>query len=315
MAPLPLPPAAAHRPPHSRPVVQAVLLVGLVLGWGPGCRRTAEAPWTPTPTAQPEPAVAEALARGDQAWLGRGNPRVLYEALVAYQEAMAIDPHAHAVEARLVRGWSLLAETRRYRALTDETLPSEMQCLEEALRWGEQCRTHLERFVDLVQRGRGPDPNEVLRMARSHIPCLYWQARAREQWARARGPASWIRFADEIRATMERIREADPSHRHYGPDRFLGRYYATLPTYMGRDPDRARRHFERAITGAPDLFRNRLDLVAYLLLPQGKTEEAREQVDRVLGLPPDILENLVPEQILQRERARQLLERLPPAPP
>ena len=84
-------------------------------------------------------------------------------------------------------------------------------------------------------------------------PALFWVASCWASWINC-NVESIDAMADwpKVECLMLRTAELDESYNYAGPHVFLGVYYAARPKQIGGDPDKARKHFERAFEIAGD---------------------------------------------------------------
>ncbi len=108
----------------------------------------------------------------------------------------------------------------------------------------------------LALSGLGPDPRRVpmdgLRRAlaglgRGAVPALFWTASC---WAKvidlSRTEPARIADLGRTAALMRRVLQLDEGFYHAGPHLFFAVYYGSRSRLLGGDPERARRHFDRA---------------------------------------------------------------------
>lgn len=109
-------------------------------------------------------------------------------------------------------------------------------------RFGEVWDQPLDRFETAVPLFRKRD-----------APALYATASAWAGWIASRADAMAVADLAKVRLLMERVLALDPAGQQGGADAFFGIYYAVQPLGAGRDLDRSKAHFERAMACAgPD---------------------------------------------------------------
>ena len=91
------------------------------------------------------------------------------------------------------------------------------------------------------------------RLGMRDVPAMYSTAQA---WSsmilHSGGSVRALADFPKALALMHRVAELDPGYRQGGPDLFFGVYYTVQPAGAGRDLERARKHFERAMREAGD---------------------------------------------------------------
>lgn len=113
----------------------------------------------------------------------------------------------------------------------------------------------------------------------------------------------------EVRRLNEKAASLDPAYFHGGPDRFFCAYFVRLPRFLGGSARKAVEHGRRAVERSPEYAGNRVFL-AEALVADGKVDEARRELRAAIALPDDAPADSVPEQRLEKKRARVLLEKL-----
>jgi hypothetical protein len=197
------------------------------------------------PAARPadEAASAAAMAEGRDAYVLRGDPARLKDALAAFERARTLRPSDPAPDLALARAHAFrtLAEPKEARAASLECA----RAAERALRrvapgWAERIdRGDDARSAAAAVEAAGAEP-------------LYWVAACGMRLARERGIAAVLAASDELRALMERAAALDETVDAAGPHRALGAWLAALPSAAGGGAAAARRHFDRARALAPD---------------------------------------------------------------
>ena len=140
------------------------------------------------------------------------------------------------------------------------------------------------------------------------LPVVFWAASSWGAWI-ASHTESVTALAELPRVIllMNWVLERDESYYYASPHVFLGVYHAALPPMLGGDPDRARRHFDRAL----ELTESR----ALTVHVQMARHYARQVYDRELyvSLLTKVLDSPVddiPELTLQNRAAQRLAEQL-----
>jgi tetratricopeptide (TPR) repeat protein len=143
-----------------------------------------------------------------------------------------------------------------------------------------------------------------------NVSVVFWAASSWGAWIGA-SLDSMAALAEmpKVIALMEWVLETDETFEFGGPHIFLGVYHAALPPSLGGKPEKARRHFERAM----EISRNRALMVHVLMAKY----YARQIFDRemyvsllndALELPVDGEDRLVLQNTAAKAHARRLLE-------
>ncbi len=140
------------------------------------------------------------------------------------------------------------------------------------------------------------------------VPALFWTGYNWGQWLNlSKDSPEAIIEMPRIEALMKYVLELDEGYYFGGPHLFFGAYYAGKPRMFGGDPNKAKRHFERAL----ELSGGRFLMISYMYAKtyavQVQDKELFEKLLKgVLEAPADIL----PSQRLANEVAKSKAKRL-----
>ncbi|MGQ9689363.1 MAG: tetratricopeptide repeat protein [Desulfobaccales bacterium] len=191
----------------------------------------------------------------------------------------------------------LQTELARYEADLEQVSVPRVECLGQAARvaflLGELSPKNNKRFY--FEKGRRLAAilaREQPGRAEGH----YWLALNLCGLAELGGAREGLRLIPAIIAALEQALKTDPNFDQAGPHRVLGRIYFECPSWplsVG-DVHASLRHLAAAATLAPENSTNHLYL-AETLFKLGKTEEARQELEKVLqatrhALCPQFLE-------------------------
>lgn len=146
--------------------------------------------------------------------------------------------------------------------------------------------------------------------ARKDVPALYWAAAG---WvaAYATNPFDMKLGITLPRAAamMDRVLELDPGFSGGAVHNFYILYYGSLPEYMGGDAGKAREHFRMALaaSGGRDTTPY-LSLASTVVVKEQNIEEFRSLLGKVLDFDPDTAPDNRLINILNRRKARWLLD-------
>ena len=134
------------------------------------------------------------------------------------------------------------------------------------------------------------------------IPALFWTTYCWGGWINLNrdSPQALIDIP-EVKLLMERVLVLDGEYYYGGPHLLLATYYSSRPRLLGGDPEKAKYHFERAISLNKGRFLTSYILYARFYAVQIQDEELfKKLINKVLETPSDIL----PEQKLSNEIAK-----------
>jgi hypothetical protein len=203
---------------------------------------------TPGPAAapaRPGEGPGGSLADGDRAWGERRFPEQLAAALAAFRREAAARPGDPGVELRLARAEALRAQLASGDAEARAAWDAVARAGERALRGSAPA------FAAAVEGGTDPVAAAADVPAAGAEP-LYWLAVGRLRVAQATGPMAVMVTKDVVLGLLERAAALDERLDRAGPHRWLGALRAALPAAAGGGVARAREHFERARSLAPE---------------------------------------------------------------
>jgi tetratricopeptide (TPR) repeat protein len=135
----------------------------------------------------------------------------------------------------------------------------------------------------------------------------FWIAANMGTLAESFGLRQGIKYRTTIKEELETVLRLEPRYLEGSADRALGRWYFKVPRLFGGSPKLAESHLRTSLTYNPASTASHFFL-AELLLDQGRTHEARAELQQVLDAPlnPD----WVPEDLEFKDKARRLLRSL-----
>lgn len=135
----------------------------------------------------------------------------------------------------------------------------------------------------------------------------FWAAANMGAVAESFGLRAGLRYRKPIKQELETARRLDPSFMKGSPDRALGRWYHKVPAVLGGSDQRAEEHLRASLQYDPDSTITHFFL-ADLFLDEGRTADARAELQRVLDAP--LSADWTPEDRSYKEKARGLLARI-----
>lgn len=201
--------------------------------------------------------------------------------------------------------------TRAYYFTADAYLRDDkdgyLDFMNRAVWWGERAMIAASPEFAEKMRNKGKYHEAVGVVGIAGLPAMYWYATALGKWARASGFGVLVGQKDNIRATMTRALELDPSYFHGGPHRYFGAFYAIAPGFAGGDPDKSAEHYQQSLAIAPYYLGTKV-LMAENLATKLDDEA---MFDRLLqevisadlsSVPAEVL----PEMIVEQQKAEEL---------
>jgi hypothetical protein len=153
---------------------------------------------------------------------------------------------------RLARAYYFLADA--FLSLEpggDEDL--ELSTFEKGVNAGEKALLLLEPVFEQQMRADPEDFEQAIAtIGAGGVPAAFWYAANLGRFASKKGLRARLFYRDRLESAMLRVLELDEKFHHHGADRFLGGFYAAIPSMAGKSFDKSREHFEKAKSSAPE---------------------------------------------------------------
>jgi len=135
----------------------------------------------------------------------------------------------------------------------------------------------------------------------------FWIAANMGALAESFGLRQGLRYRKPIKEELETVLRLDPGFMDGSGDRALGRWYFKVPGLFGGDRKLSEAHLRKSLTYSPGSTSSHFFL-GELLLDEGRKDEARAELQRVIDAPPN--RDWAPEDREFKEKARALLARM-----
>jgi tetratricopeptide (TPR) repeat protein len=160
-------------------------------------------------------------------------------------------------------------------------------------------RAFLESGIEAARKAIALQPNRP----EGH----FWLAANMGTLAESFGLRAGLRYRGPVKQELETVLRLDPSYLNGAADRVLGRWYDRVPGLFGGSNKKAEAHLRASLKyderSAVSHF-----FLAELLIDEGRTNEARAELQKVLDAP--INPEWAPEDADYKEKARTLLSKL-----
>jgi tetratricopeptide (TPR) repeat protein len=254
-----------------------------------------EAPAAPDPP--PERAEADAL------WEKRADRDRLTEALAKYEIALSADATDRHVGERLTRGWYFLGDAYE----TEDA--ARIADWDQSIAWGKRCLAINPQISGLLAKGDETDATAVRAATIEDVPCLFWTATALGRWSRLKGPAATLAHVATVKAYIARVDELDPDFYYRAADRYWGVYYATIPSFAGKDLEKSKHYFDSALEHAPGFVETRVLLADYWAVEMKDRATFETSLDQVLAADENAVPEIRPEVLVEKKKAEALRAR------
>ena len=257
------------------------------------------APTTDATTA----AVADpdAEAEGDAKWAERDNPDNIRAAIEAWTRVAEADPSNADVRVKLTRAHYFLADG--YLRGDEDTY---LEVLDEGVKWGEKAVVAASPEFAKAMADGAKLPDAMALVGTEGVPAMYWYAGVLGRWAKAQGFAVLLGQKDNVKATMLRCLELEPTYFHGGPHRYVGTMYAVAPAFAGGDLDKSKEHYETSLEIEPNYVGTKVLWATELAVKQQDEETFDRLLAEVLATDDNVIPEVAAETRVEKQKAREL---------
>jgi len=156
-------------------------------------------------------------------------------------------------------------------------------------------RTFLENGIDAARKAIAAEPNRP----EGH----FWMAANMGTLAESFGLRQGLKYRKPVKEALETTLRLDPAFQQGSADRALGRWYLKVPGLFGGSHTQAEAHFRASLRYNPNSTASHFFL-AELLIDDGRKDEARAELQRVIDAPLD--PEWTPEDREFKDKARRL---------
>jgi hypothetical protein len=250
-----------------------------------------------------EPAVSPARVEADALWEQRDDRSKLLAALAKYETAWAADARDRHVGERLTRGYFFLGDAH-------ETVDdARVAAWDQSIAWGRRCLAINPQIQALLAKGDETEVTAVRAATIEDVPCLFWTATALGRWSRVKGQAAVLANVATVKAYITRVDELDPDFYYRAADRYWGAYYAGIPSFAGKDLERSKEHFDKALEHAPGFVGTKVLLAEFWAVETKDRATFEAALNQVLRADENALPEIRPEALAEKRKAEALLAR------
>jgi tetratricopeptide (TPR) repeat protein len=132
----------------------------------------------------------------------------------------------------------------------------------------------------------------------------FWIGANMGSLAESFGVHQGLKYRGEIKSELETVLRLDPAFQEGSADRALGRWYNKVPGLFGGSNKQSEAHLRKALTYDPQSTAT-LYFLAETLIDEGKKDEAKQSLQKVLDAPLD--PEWTPEDKEFKDKAKKLL--------
>lgn len=246
--------------------------------------------------------AAAQIAEGDKHWTNRTDPNEIRAAIKVWEQVAAADPKNFEVLVKLTRANYFLADGY---LRNDEK--EYLRTMDLGVKWGEKAMIASSPEFEAKMRSGGKFPEAVKLVPKAGVPAMYWYASSLGKWAKRKGFAVLLGQKDNVKATMDRALELDPNFYYGGPHRYFGAFYAVAPAFAGGDLEKSKVHFNKSLEISPQYVGTKVLWAQELAVKQQDEETFDKLLAEVIATPDDVLPDVKPEILVEKQKARELL--------
>ncbi|MFB0505322.1 MAG: TRAP transporter TatT component family protein [Thermodesulfobacteriota bacterium] len=182
----------------------------------------------------------------------------------------------------------------------------------KAKQYGLRALSKRQRFKELLPKHVDQFRTCLADFTKKDVPALFWTASSWGNWiSLTTDSVEAMAEIPKVLCLMERVMELDEGFYYGGPHLFMAVYHVSRPKAYGGDPERARRHFEKAFELSQGKF-----LIAYVLYAKYYARQTFDRelfvstLERVLDTSADSVPELTLLNTIAKEQAKGLLEQV-----
>ena len=163
-------------------------------------------------------------------------------------------------------------------------------------------------FELLMNKGDGQYllKNKIENSNKSVLPYLYFWGLNFGEYIFSKSVRERVSQKDLLESLFYRIYSLDPTYDFGGPLQLLGKLYTRLP---GMDVKQAKGYFNHAIQLFPHCLSHRTAKAEYFYIKLGYREAYHNELTNILNADPTQIPDIMPENLMELERAKVLLEK------
>jgi hypothetical protein len=247
--------------------------------------------------------VAATIAEGDAHWDKRTTADEVRAAIASWEKAADADAKNAALLVKLTHGYYFLADG--YLRGDDKAY---LEAMDKGVKWGELAMVASSSEFEAKMRDGTKYPEAIKVMGKEGVPAMYWYASSLGKWAKKKGFAVLLGQKDNVKATMDRCLELDPTFYYGGPHRYFGAFYAIAPAFAGGDLEKSKVHFKKSLEIEGNYVGTKVLWAAELAVKQQDEDTFDKLVAEVLAAPDDVIPELTPEIIVEKQKAQELVD-------
>jgi len=286
--------------------ITSLVVVGITLLQLMGCASSRKSAWEQESTGKSLTTVetTQLMKEAKKLWATRNVRSDLENALSKFKSIVGSEPNNYEALTYLTRGYYLLAD-----GIMQE--PSEKKAnWETSVYWGEKGLATNAEFKKSVVDDKNSVADSVQFLKKEQIDALYWTAASLGKWAKLSGIVTTLQYKSQIIKMVDRVAELQPDYFYGAIHRYWGVYYAVAPGFAGGSMEKSLERFKTAFKAANNYLGTHVLYAENYAVKKGDRELFKKELEFVLNAKTNVIPELEPEHILEKEKAKKLLSKM-----
>ena len=242
--------------------------------------------------------------RGKENWEKRANKNNIYESLKYLTKAIKENGENLERSKLMSQACHFTAEYIE----DDETKSDSLYLLGKDTAWSFITKTdsYIEGFNKFSGDLAGKKIAGIDNISENDIEVLFWWVKNYVSFIANKPVTERLSAREEIETALYKILSQKPDFYFGGCHQIFGILYARLP---GVELNKSISQFETAITKGPDFFGNYVARAKYLYPRVNDKDSFEKDINYILGLDPSNVPEIGPENLMEQEIAKKLLQK------
>ena len=242
--------------------------------------------------------------KGKENWEKRANKNNIYESLKYLTKAIKENGE------NLERS-KLMSQACHFKAEyieDDETKSDSLYLLGRDIAWSFLTKTdsYIEGFNKFTGDLASKKIAGIDNISENDIEILFWWVKNYVSFIANKPVTKRLSAREEIETALYKVLSQKPDFYFGGCHQIFGILYARLP---GVELNKSISQFQTAITKGPDFFGNYVARAKYLYPRVNDKESFKKDINYILGLDPSTVPEIAPENLMEQEVAKKLLQK------
>lgn len=248
-------------------------------------------------------AAGDTASAGDAKWAERTDAANIRAAIAEWEKVAAASPGDAEVLVKLTRAHYFLADGY-LRGESDEK--EYLKMMDKGVKWGEKAMVAASPEFAAAMKDGKKFPEAVKLVGKDGVPAMYWYASSLGKWAKKKGFAVLLGQKDNVKATMDRCLELEPTYYYGGPHRYFGAFYAIAPSFAGGDLEKSKVHFKKSLEIAPNFVGTKVLWAAELAAKTHDETTFDTLIAEIEAFNEDAIPEVMPELRIEKQKGAEL---------